>query len=91
MVDAGKLTLDQSLAKLKEIQICLRERLEDLHQNLNFLYAQTGWQSNLADHKKDVETKASDLETEVNQLREELKDIKDFLSSNLNKGNSAIS
>jgi cell shape-determining protein MreC len=75
-----KLSMDESIARLKKIQEELREVMDTLHQNIEAIESDP-----LKRLRLDAESKATDLEAEVKQLREDLKAIKDLLGTNLEK------
>ena len=80
-----KATLQDSIAKLRQIQLGLKQNVANLHGPLNVLDSKPELQNSLDCLKKNIETRASDLEAEVKQLREELKAMKDLLGLNLEK------
>ncbi len=75
-----KLTVDESLAKLKQIQNGLREVVDNLHEKIETIESEP-----LEKLRVDAESKANNLETEVKRLREDLKAVKDLLGNNLEK------
>ncbi len=80
-----KATMQDSIAKLRQIQLGLKQNVANLQGQLNVLDSKPELQNNLDCLKKDIETRASDLEAEVKQLREQLKAMKDLLGLNLEK------
>jgi hypothetical protein len=83
--------LEESIAKLKEIQLCIKQNLSNLNKTLEMLDTKSDLHYNLDNLKKDVESRASDLEAEVNRLREDLKSIRELLGLNLEQQNSGKS
>lgn len=75
-----KYSIDTSVAKLKQIQIGLREVVANLHEKIETIESEP-----LEKLRVDVESKATDLEAEVKRLREDLKAVKDLLGYNLEK------
>jgi cell shape-determining protein MreC len=73
-------SVDESLVKLKLIQLELREVVANLHEKIEIIESEP-----LQKIRLDVESKANSLEAEVKRLREDIKAIKDLLGINLEK------
>jgi hypothetical protein len=71
-------SVDESLVKLKLIQLELREVVANLHEKIEIIKSEP-----LQKIRLDAESKAKSLEAEVKRLREDLKAIKDLLGINL--------
>jgi hypothetical protein len=83
--------MEESIAKLKEIQICFEQNICSLHQKIAMLYSTPELQNIFESLKKEAENRAMNLEAEVKKLREELKYIQELLGldpENSNSGNS---
>jgi|PlaIllAssembly_1097288.scaffolds.fasta_scaffold1959502_1 hypothetical protein len=78
-----KLTAEEAITRLKEIQVGLKQAAFNLHEKMELFSSEPQFQVGLENLKSDVETRASDLESEVKRLRNDLKTIKDLLGSNL--------
>ena len=72
-------TLEQLVARLKEIQLGLKQNLANLNLRLGEFYSRPELSVSAESFKKEVESRAISLEEEVKQLREELTSIKDLL------------
>jgi hypothetical protein len=83
--------IEESIAKLKEIQICFEKNVCSLNQKIAMLYSTPELQNIFESLKKEAENRAMNLEAEVKKLREELKYIKKLSGldpENSNSGNS---
>ena len=76
----AKLSMDESISRLKQIQEGLREVLDSLHDSIEVIESDP-----LQKLRVNAESKAIDLEAEVKRLREDLKAIKDLLGANSEK------
>jgi LPS O-antigen subunit length determinant protein (WzzB/FepE family) len=74
-----KLTIEETIARLKEIQAGLKEALLNLHEKIGLLSSEPHFQDGIDDLKRDAEIRVSDLESEIKQLRNDLKTIKEIL------------
>ncbi len=83
----SKPTLQDSIAKLEEIQLGFRQNLLRLHETLAALEDDTDLLSDMDILKRDVEAKAHGLEEEVKRLREDIRSIKDLLGADLKNNN----
>ncbi len=83
-----KLKLEDSIAKLEEIQAGFKQNRANLHQIIKMLESKPELQNEIEFLEKDVESRAICLEDEVKQLQEELKSIRELLGMNLGKYNS---
>jgi uncharacterized protein involved in exopolysaccharide biosynthesis len=79
--------LEDSIAKLKELQLGFKQTLLRLHEMLTIIGDDPDLQDDMDSLKRDVETKAQGLEEEVKRLREDVKSIKELLDSD-KKNNS---
>ena len=84
----NKLTAEEAITRLKEIQAGFKTAAVNLHEKIELFSSESQFQDGLENLKRDVETRASDLETEVKRLRIDLKTIKELLGANLEKKNS---
>ncbi len=85
---SDKPKIEDSIAKLEEIQIGFKQNLANLHRMIELLESKPELQDDIEILKKDVESRASDLEDEVKQLQEDLKSIRELLGENLDNHNS---
>jgi len=83
--------MEESIAKLKEIQIGLKQNLSNLHQKIEMLDSNPELKSSFENLRNCIETRASDHEAEVKRLREDLTSIRELLGLNLDKPNSGNS
>jgi hypothetical protein len=83
--EADKLTLQESVAKLRQIHKELRVVAANLHGKLEMLDSEPQLHSSLDKLRQDVEARASDLEAEVKRLRQDLKNVKDLLGNGNDK------
>jgi cell shape-determining protein MreC len=74
-----KLTFNESVARLQEIQLGFKQVAANLHEKLELLDYEPELHSGLEKLRKEVESRATDLEAEVKRLREDLKTIKSLL------------
>jgi hypothetical protein len=81
----GKITFGELFAKLKEIQACLQQSLDELHRKLEFLDSRPGLQNSLLDLKVIAQIRANELEAEVKKLREDLLNFSDLLGIKVEK------
>ena len=88
---ADKLTLQESVAKLRQIHLELTEVAANLHQKLELLGSEPQLHNSLDKLRQDVEARASDLESEVKRLREDLKTVKDLLDKDADRKKPAES
>jgi cell shape-determining protein MreC len=80
-----KVKLEDSVRRLREIQLALEENLDKLHDCLELLDSKPQLQTSLELYKHDVQTRARSLENEVKNLRAELDSVKGVLGLNLKK------
>jgi hypothetical protein len=82
-IDHGskKPSFRELVTKLNEIQIGLRQSLEELQGNIEIMESKLELSNELMNLHRDVETRAEVLETDVKHLREDLKFIKDLLGT----------
>jgi hypothetical protein len=80
--------LEDSIAKLEEIQGGFKKNLANLHRIIEMLESKPELKGDIEVLKKDVESRANDLENEVERLREDLKSIQELLGMNLDNHNS---
>ena len=85
------LKIEESIAKLKEIQICFEKNVCRLHQKIAMLYSTPELQNIFGSLKKEAENRAMNLEAEVKKLREELKYIQKLSGLDLENSNSGNS
>ncbi len=83
-----KPTFEESVAKLKQIQVGLQQVLANLREKIALFEVEPQFQENFENLKRDVETRADNLEGEVKRLRQDLKSIKELLGYNTEKNNS---
>jgi hypothetical protein len=80
--------IEESIAKLKEIQIGFEQNICSLHQKIAMLYSTPELQNIFENLKKEAENRATNLEAEVKKLREELKCVQALLGLKLENSNS---
>lgn len=83
--------MEESIAKLKEIQIGFEQNICTLHQKIAMLYSTPDLQNFFENLKKEAENRAINLEAEVKKLREELKYVQALLGLKLENSNSGNS
>jgi predicted nucleic acid-binding Zn-ribbon protein len=86
-----KLSIEDQITKLKEIQSGLRQNLSHLRCEIERLESKPELQSSIENLRKDSEIRAIALETEVKRLREDLRSIRAVLGLNLEGNNSSKS
>jgi hypothetical protein len=77
-----KLTNEELVCKLKEIQLGLKQTLANLREELKKIDRQREFFGNLEILKEDAEEHANELESEVQKLREDLESVRDLLGVN---------
>jgi hypothetical protein len=85
---SDKPKLEDSIAKLEEIQVSFKQNLANLHRMIELFESKRGLLDEIEILQKDVELRASNLEYEVKRLREDLKSMRELLVMNLDYHNS---
>jgi hypothetical protein len=85
--DPQRLTICESVARLRQIQLGLKQAVCNLHEKLELLDSEPSLHSSLEALREDMESRATNLENEVKRLREDLKTVKGFLGVDLDKKN----
>jgi hypothetical protein len=83
--------IEESIAKLREIQIGFEQKICSLHQKIVMLYSTPELQNIFKNLKKEAENRAINVEAEVKRLREELKYAQALLGLELENSNSGNS
>ena len=77
--------VDEAIFRLKKIQTGFKQKLANLHEQLDIFDSEPEMYGLLENSKKDADSRASNLEAEVKQLCKELEDIKELLSFKFEK------
>ncbi len=82
-----ELSIESNVAKLKQIQLDLKQLVTNLHHKIEMLNSEPEFYSGINKLKSDFESKASYLDHEVKRLRQDLQEIKEILGHNLQTSN----
>jgi hypothetical protein len=74
-----KLTTQEAIVRLREIQQGLSALVADLHSNIEALGEDPDFQDRMLDLQRDADERASILEREIKRLRGDVKMVRDLL------------